>query len=70
MNDEAQTITIDEVDYEWDSLSEGVKHAVGQIQHCRMQVENARLEVQRCEMMEAGYTAMLKEEMQRMKDEA
>ena len=63
MTDEAQTITIDDVEYEWEALPDGIKHIVNQISHCRNEVERLILETQRMEMMQRGYTSELKDGM-------
>ena len=63
MTDEVQTITIDDVEYEWEALPDGIKHIVNQISHCRMEVERLVLETQRMEMMQRGYTSELKDGM-------
>ncbi|REK62020.1 MAG: hypothetical protein DWQ49_03970 [Bacteroidetes bacterium] len=63
MTDEAQTITIDDVEYEWEALPDGIKHIVNQISHCRNEVERLLLETQRMEMMQRGYTSELKDGM-------
>lgn len=63
MSEETQTITIDDVDYEWDALPDGIKHVINQISHSRQEVERLQLEAQRAEMMQRGYTMELQEAM-------
>lgn len=69
MNEEGYTVTIDEVDYEWDTLPDDVKHAVNMISTARQKVEDAKLETQQYEMMERGYVIELKEAMARFNSE-
>jgi len=64
MSEESQTITIDDVEYEWDALPDGIKHIINQISHCRGEVDRLQLEAQRAEMMQRGYTMELRESMQ------
>ena len=66
MSEEEPTITIDDVDYEWSSLPDEVKHIVNQLNHCRSEVDRLVLETQRAEMMQRGYTAALKDQMEKM----
>ena len=69
MSEEGYTVTIDEVDYEWDTLPDDVKHAVNMISASRQKVEDAKLETQQYEMMERGYIIELKEAMARFNSE-
>lgn len=63
MSEESRTITIDDVEYEWDALPDGIKHVINQISHCRGEVDRLQLEAQRAEMMQRGYTMELQEGM-------
>lgn len=70
MTDEANpTITIDDVDYDWEALPERVRHVINQISYCRGEVERLTLETQRAEMMQRGYTVDLKEAMEEYNSE-
>ena len=69
MSEEGYTVTIDEVDYEWDTLPDDVKHAVNMISVARQKVEDTKLKVQQNEMMERGYIMELKEAMARFNSE-
>lgn len=69
MTEENYTVTIDEVDYEWNALPDDVKHAVNMISVARQKVEDAKLKVQQNEMMERGYIVELKEAMARFNSE-
>ena len=64
---EKQTVTIDDVEYFFEDLPEGVRHALVQIGYTRNMVEESKLETQKYEMMQVGYVQMLKEEMERYK---
>jgi hypothetical protein len=64
------TVTIDEVEYLVDDLSDEVRHVLSQIQYTRDQSHTAQLEQQRAEMMQRGYIAELAEAMKRMNNEA
>ena len=63
MSEETQTITIDEVEYEWEALPDGIKHVINQITHCRGEVERLQLEVERAQAMQRGYTVELQQVM-------
>jgi hypothetical protein len=62
---EKQQVTIDGVDYYYEDLPKGIQHVLGQIGYARGMKEDTELEVQRYEMMQAGYVVQLKEEMER-----
>lgn len=64
---EKQTVTIDDVDYYYEDLPQGVQHAIAQIGYTRNMIEESTLEIQKYEMMQRGYTEMLKEEMEKFK---
>jgi len=64
------TVTIDEVEYLVDDLSDEVRHVLSQIQYTRDQSHTAQLEQQRADMMQRGYIAELAEAMKRMDNEA
>jgi Mg2+ and Co2+ transporter CorA len=64
------TVTIDEVEYLVDDLSDEVRHVLSQIQYTRDQSHTAQLEQQRADMMQRGYIAELAEAMKRMNNEA
>jgi len=69
MTDEVQTITIDDVEYEWEALPDGIKHVINQISHCRGEVDRLQLETERAQMMQRGYTEDLKQGMKEFLDQ-
>ena len=62
-------VTIDEVEYVVEDLSDEVRHVLSQIQYTRDESHKAQLEQQRAEMMQRGYVAELAEAMKRMNNE-
>lgn len=64
---EKQLVTIDEEEYYYEDLPQGVQHALMQIGYTRNMIDESKLEVQKYEMMQIGYVQMLKEEMQKYK---
>jgi len=64
---EKQLVTIDEVEYYYEDLPQGVQHALMQIGYTRNMVEDSQLNAQKYEMMQVGYVQMLKDEMEKFK---
>lgn len=64
---EKHAVTIDEVEYYYEDLPELVQHAITQLSHCTDESNRLKLELQRVEMQQIGYTTMLKEGMEKFK---
>jgi hypothetical protein len=64
---EKHAITIDNVEYYYEDLPEVVQHSVTQLSHCTDELNRLKLELQRVEMQQIGYTTMLKEGMEQFK---
>ena len=64
---EKQLVTIDEEEYYYEDLPQGVQHALMQIGYTRNMIEESQLNAQKYEMMQIGYVQMLKDEMEKYK---
>jgi hypothetical protein len=60
---EKQEVTIDDVTYYYEDLPETIRHILGEVSVCRSKKEELEKDIQRADMMQAGYVSALKEEM-------
>tara|TARA_B110000977_G_scaffold189258_1_gene258494 strand:- start:1044 stop:1259 length:216 start_codon:yes stop_codon:yes gene_type:complete len=68
MEEEKNTVTIDDEEYIFEDLSVPVQHCIRQIEEVRVLADKAALEAQRYTMMIIGYTSTLREEMEKVTD--
>ena len=68
MEEEKNTVTIDEKEYVFEELPDTVRHCIKQIEEIRVLADKAALETQRYSMMIRGYTSTLRDEMEKVAD--
>lgn len=67
-NKAEETITIDDVSYVYNDLPQDVKNILAEMTYCRDTAQQYKVELQRLDMMERGYTTALAEAMKQVTD--
>lgn len=64
MTEETKTITIDNVEYNLDDLSEEVKYIIEQINYCNQKMDESRREQDRIQMSINSFSAILNKKLE------
>lgn len=63
MSEETNTITIDNVEYNVDDLSEEVKYIIEQLNYCNQKIDESRREQDRVQMSINSFSAILNKKL-------
>ena len=63
---QAPKVTIDNVEYDWNSLPEDVRNILAELSYVDERINELEVDVQRHRMMKQGYTVQLAEEMKKV----
>ena len=63
MSEETKTVTVDEVEYAVDDLSEKAKYIISQMQFIMDQMDSEKRSLDRSQMSYNAFSAILKEEL-------
>ena len=64
MTEETKTITIDNVEYNLDDLSEEVKYIIEQLNYCNQKMDESRREQDRRQMSINSFSAILNKKLE------
>jgi hypothetical protein len=63
VTEEKKVITIDDVEYTWDQLSDPAKHCINQIRSLDQKIGSASLNIEQMQVGRQGYIERLKEQL-------
>ena len=63
MTEETNTITIDNVEYNLDDLSEEIKYIIEQLNYCNQKIDESRREQDRVQMSINAFSAILNKKL-------
>lgn len=64
MTEEVKTVTIDDVEYSLDDLSEKAKYVISQMKFLTDEIENEKRALDRLQMSYNAFSAVLKQELE------
>lgn len=64
------TITIDGIEYDYDSLSEDAKYYIAQIRDLKSQIESTRAKLDQLNMAHNGFGNMLTDDLSKQKEDS
>lgn len=68
MSEETKTVTIDNIEYNLDNLSEEVKYIIEQLNYCNQKMDESRREQDRIQMSINAFSAILNKKLKESGD--